>query len=125
MLVKAVIKVESDFDHRALSSKGAMGLMQLMPETASDMHVNDPFDPKSNIMGGTRYLGLLLGQFGGDLLLALAAYNAGPTRVVLAQNTIPPFPETIEYVKKVLRHYKRYRTSAVSSGDRWMKAMAY
>ncbi len=111
LLVRAVIKVESGFDHRAVSSKGAMGLMQLMPETARDMAVDDPFDPRANIMGGTRYLGLLLDRFHGNLRLALAAYNAGPQRVVAARHTVPPLPETENYVKEVLQHYQRYRAS--------------
>ena len=125
MLVKAVIKVESGFDHQAVSKKGAMGLMQLMPETARDMLVRDPFNPEANIMGGTRYLGLLLNRFAGDLKLALAAYNAGPTRVELAQNTVPMIPETISYVERVLRHYHRYRSRAASTqSNTWVKTAA-
>lgn len=108
LLVMAVIKVESNFDHWAISKKGAMGLMQLMPETANDMQVVDPFNPKDNIMGGTCYLGKLLSRFNGDLSLGLAAYNAGPTRVAMAQNTVPSLPETVEYIKKVLQHYQEY-----------------
>ncbi|MDH4321696.1 MAG: transglycosylase SLT domain-containing protein [Desulfobulbaceae bacterium] len=118
MLVKAVIKVESDFDHRAVSKKGAIGLMQLMPETARDLRVHDPFDPKSNIMGGTNYLRQLLSRFDGDLSLGLAAYNAGPQRVVMAQNTVPRLPETLEYIKKVMHHYQRYRGGPIT--NRWL-----
>ncbi len=117
MLVKAVIKVESDFNHQAVSRKGAIGLMQLMPETARDLRVHDPFDPKANIMGGTNYLRQLLSRFDGDLSLGLAAYNAGPQRVVMAQNTVPRLPETLDYIKKVLHHYQRYRGGPIS--NRW------
>jgi len=125
LLVKAVIKVESDFDHRAVSRKGAMGLMQLMPETARDMRVHDPFNARANIMGGTRYLGQLLDRFEGDLRLALAAYNAGPQRVILARYTVPRLPETVNYVKKVLHHYQRYRAGARSSRLYLVDAAAY
>ncbi|MFZ5774642.1 MAG: transglycosylase SLT domain-containing protein [Thermodesulfobacteriota bacterium] len=105
-LVKAVIRVESNFDHRAVSSKGAMGLMQLMPGTASDLNVCDPFDPEANIHGGTCYLRQMLDRFGGDIRLALAAYNAGPGRVEEAMG-IPMIPETQQYVGRVLQHYRQ------------------
>ena len=124
LLVRAVIKVESDFDHRAVSKKGAIGLMQLMPGTARDMRINNPFDPRANIMGGTRYLGRMLSRFDGDLSLGLAAYNAGPTRVAMARNTVPQLPETIRYVKKVMQHYQRYRNGSTSS-NRWLKKINY
>lgn len=109
-LVKAVIKAESDFNPRAVSKMGAKGLMQLMPETIRDMNVSDPFDPKDNIYGGTRYLKKMLNLFNNNLKLALAAYNAGPDRVQQF-GRVPRFPETLAYIKKVLRHYKRYRTA--------------
>ena len=96
-LLKAMIKVESDFDQRAVSAKGAMGLMQLMPQTARDMDVKDPFDPSENIAGGTRYLSLLLDRFKHDVRLTLAAYNAGPERVE-AYGGIPPIEETRAYI---------------------------
>jgi len=106
-LIKAIIKAESDFDHRALSKKGAQGLMQLMPDTADKMEVEDPFDPKENILAGTRYFSLLLKKFKNDKTLALAAYNAGPEEVE-SRNGVPPFPETKKYVKKVLTYYRTF-----------------
>lgn len=102
-LIMAVIKAESDFDPKALSPKGAMGLMQLMPSTAKDFGLADPFDPKENIHGGARYLSIWLKTFG-DIELALAAYNAGPGQVE-ALRKIPPYPETENFVKKVV-YYK-------------------
>ena len=107
-LVKAVIKAESDFDYQAVSSKGAQGLMQLMPETADDMEVADPFNPEENIFGGTRYLSLLLERYDNDKNLALAAYNAGPERVEMYKG-IPPFTETQQFIKRVLYYYKAYQ----------------
>jgi hypothetical protein len=99
-LVRAVIQVESDFDHLAVSSKGAQGLMQLMPDTARRMGVNDAFDARQNIFGGVRYLRLMLDMFQGDVRLAAAAYNAGPNAVV-RYGGVPPFRETRGYVQKV------------------------
>jgi Transglycosylase SLT domain len=107
-LLKAMIKVESDFDQRAVSNKGALGLMQLMPQTALDMDVKDPFDPIENIVGGTRYLSLLLDRFKHDLQMALAAYNSGPQKVE-AYGHIPPFRETQSYVRRVLSAYRLYK----------------
>ncbi len=107
-LIKAVIKAESDFDHKAVSRKGAMGLMQLMPGTASMYRVDNSFDPWSNIEGGVRYLRYLLDQFKGDLPLALAAYNAGEASVQKYNNQIPPYEETQSYVKRVLQYLKKY-----------------
>jgi soluble lytic murein transglycosylase len=106
-LVRAVIKVESDYDPNALSSKGAQGLMQLIPETARDMNVSDPFNPAQNIRGGSRYLRLMLDQFGDDLEMALAAYNAGPS-AVRRYGGVPPFDETRNYVEKVKKFYRHY-----------------
>lgn len=113
LLIKAVIKAESNFDHLAVSRKGAQGLMQLMPATARDMRVDDPFDPKQNIRGGTRYLRKMLNIFHDDTKLALAAYNAGPEKVK-KRGAIPQFPETMDYVQRVLRNYRRYQVSSFS-----------
>ena len=107
-LLKALIKVESDFNPRAVSRAGALGLMQIMPENLSALQIRDPFDPWENIMGGTRYLMLMLQRFRGKLPLALAAYNAGPS-VVERYNRIPPFRETEEYVQKVIEYYHAFR----------------
>lgn len=106
-LIKAVIRAESAFDRRAVSRKGAQGLMQLMPDTAHQMEVADPFDPEENILGGTRYLSLMLERFQNNVQLALAAYNAGPERVEQYRG-IPPFPETRTFVERVLRFYDQY-----------------
>jgi soluble lytic murein transglycosylase len=107
-LVRAVIKAESNFDPGAVSHKGAMGLMQLMPETARDMGVKDPFDPLQNIFGGVRYLKFLMNRFHNSLFLALAAYNAGP-EAVAEHGGIPPFEETNAYLRRVLRYYMKYK----------------
>ena|SRR3989441_509732 len=103
-LIWAVIRVESGFDHRAVSRKGARGLMQLMPETAAILGVRDSFNPRENIHAGARHLRALMERFGYDLPLAIAAYNAGE-KPVLAFRGIPPYPETREYVARVLRLY--------------------
>jgi len=108
-LVKAVIKVESNFNSSAISRKGAMGIMQLMPDTAEGYSVDNPFNPKENIDGGTKYLKKLIEMFGGDLKLALAAYNAGENAVIKYGFRIPPYDETIDYVEKVLMHYNNLK----------------
>jgi soluble lytic murein transglycosylase len=105
-LVKAVIAAESAFDPAALSPKGAMGLMQLMPATADDLGVEEPFHDEQNISGGTRYLRWLYDRYG-DWLRTLAAYNAGP-EAVDRYDGVPPYPETREYVQRVLSYYRRF-----------------
>jgi soluble lytic murein transglycosylase-like protein len=107
-LVRAVIKVESDFDPRAVSPANARGLMQMIPETAERMMVQDSFDPRQNIFGGTRYLRVLANLFNGDIQLTLAAYNAGEG-AVMRYGGIPPYSETQDYVSRVLGFYRSYR----------------
>jgi len=103
-LVSAMIQVESNWNYKVVSRSGAIGLMQLMPATAKAMDVKDPLNPEENIEGGIKYLRYLLDRFNGDLTLAVAAYNAGPTRV-RKYNGIPPIKETRQYVKRVLTIY--------------------
>lgn len=110
-LVRAVIWAESAGDASAVSHRGAVGLMQLMPQTAGEMYVQDPVDPAQNIMGGTRYLRWLANQFGGDMLLTIAAYNAGPD-AVRKYRGVPPFDETRNYCKKVMSYYRQLRAEA-------------
>ncbi len=104
VLVRAIVKVESDFNPNVVSSKGATGLMQLMPATAKLMGVKDIFDPRENIEGGVKYLFYLMNRFS-ELKLVIAAYNAGET-AVRKYNKIPPYKETRNYVKKVLAYQK-------------------
>jgi soluble lytic murein transglycosylase-like protein len=107
-LVIAVIKAESDFNHMAVSRKGAKGLMQIMPSTASLMNLDEPFNPEENITAGTRYLCQMLERFNKNKKLALAAYNAGP-EAVEAYHGVPPFPETQNFIRRVLKYYEKYR----------------
>ena len=109
-LLKALIHVESYFNPKAVSKKGAMGLMQIMPENLEPLDISDPFDPWENIMGGARYLKAMLERFQGQLPLALAAYNAGPTAVEHYKD-IPPYDETQRYVQKVMKLFHIYKKS--------------
>ena len=111
LLIKAIIKAESNFDPTAVSPQGAQGLMQLMPATAKDLQVSNPFDPQENITGGAKYLRFLLDSYGWNLELSLAAYNAGPGKV---RDAITHIPETKTYVSKVLGNYQSYRKRQVS-----------
>jgi soluble lytic murein transglycosylase-like protein len=105
-LLRAVIVVESGFNSRAVSKRGAVGLMQLMPATANRFGVSNPYDPRQNIHGGAQYLKFLIDRFGQDVRLALAAYNAGEEAVERNGGQIPPFSETMAYVPRVLRIYR-------------------
>jgi soluble lytic murein transglycosylase-like protein len=109
-LVRAVIKVESDYDPRAVSYAGARGLMQLMPDTATRLMVRDINDPWENIFGGVRYLRILANIFNGDLELTVAAYNAGE-EAVMRHMGIPPYQQTRDYVVRVSKYYRRYRAA--------------
>jgi soluble lytic murein transglycosylase len=111
-LIKAVIKAESNFDPSAVSRKGAIGLMQLMPATAADLKVSDPYNPRQNIEGGTRYLRYLTGLFDKDLRLVIAAYNAGENAVIRYGRGIPPYRETRDYVNRVIKYLASYRREA-------------
>ncbi len=120
-LALAVAKAESNFDHQAVSPKGAMGVMQLMPQTAKGLGVTNPFDPRQNIDGGIRYLRQLIEQFGGNLTLAVAAYNAGPN-AVRRYGGVPPYPETQTFVRRVLAYWQEFRqklteTTSLSSSE--------
>ena len=104
LLLKSLIAEESNFDPQAVSPKGAAGLMQLMPGTAAELRVEDVFDPRQNVEAGALYLRSLLRRYGGDLALALAAYNAGPEKVDQYRG-IPPYPETLRYVRRVITRF--------------------
>ncbi len=111
LLIKAIIKAESDFDRYAVSRSGARGLMQLMPETARELRVTNSFDPAQNIAGGARYFRKLLDAYDGNLDLSLAAYNAGPGRVA-RNGSVPRIRETRQYVRRVLRNYSAFKKAA-------------
>ncbi len=113
-LIWAVIRTESNFNSTAVSPKGAMGLMQIMPATARAYDIRDPFNPHQNIEGGTKYLRYLLSMFNGDLPLSLAAYNAGENKV-LSYGNIPPFSETRDYVNKVLSFYRYLKDKKIEN----------
>jgi soluble lytic murein transglycosylase-like protein len=112
-LIRAVIKQESGFKENAVSKKGALGLMQLMPATADLLGVEDPFDVEENILGGVQYLRQMIDLYGGNLNKALAAYNAGPNRV---NESIPEIPETVSYIRSVLDYYNQFSKSKESEG---------
>jgi soluble lytic murein transglycosylase-like protein len=111
-LVKAIIRAESCYDRYAVSRVGAKGLMQLMPQTAMKMGVENIFDAEENIQGGIRYFSQMLSEFENDLRIALAAYNAGP-EAVKKYSGIPPYEETIEYVKRVMGYYQQYSAAGL------------
>lgn len=122
--VNSVIKAESNFQSRAISRKGALGLMQLMPRTASQLGVTDPFDPRANVEGGTAYLSQLMDLYHNDAVKALAAYNAGPNRVD-QYHGLPPYMETRAYVARIVRDYnakKRAQMKAQAAADKTKNA---
>jgi hypothetical protein len=123
-LVHAIVKVESDFNPYALSRKGAMGLMQLMPQTALDWNVRNTFNPDENIDGGVKYLRYLIDRYEGNLQLALAAYNAGET-AVKRWGTVPPFAETQNYVQRILKLYKGTGSTATSLSPHYTIFVGY
>jgi len=112
-LIKAVVKAESDFQIRAVSPAGAQGLMQLMPATARELGVTDPFDVDQNIQGGAQYLRRMLDRFNGNVHLALTAYNAGPGTVARYDGKVP-YPETRNYVQRVIRYIEKFSTATVA-----------
>jgi hypothetical protein len=115
-LVRALIKVESNFNPNAVSSKGAMGLMQLMPQTARELHLTNPFDPDQNVDAGVRHLKKLMESYGGDVRLSLAAYNAGAGAVARSSG-IPPFSETRNYVRRITQLYNGGSGSGLLTSD--------
>jgi soluble lytic murein transglycosylase-like protein len=115
--IRAVMRVESDFSPGVVSHAGAMGLMQLMPRTAASMGVRDPFDARQNILGGSRYLRILANKFNGDLVLTIAAYNAGEG-AVMRHRGVPPYSETRRYVQNVLRYYYAFRSASPPAARR-------
>ncbi len=116
-LIAAIIEAESEFNPRAVSRRGARGLMQLMPATAASLGVNNPFDPRENIEGGVRHLRSLMDQFGNNLPLVLAAYNAG-AQAVINHRGIPPYHQTRQYVKRILRRLERDEVKAGEQTNR-------
>jgi soluble lytic murein transglycosylase-like protein len=122
-LIRAVIKVESDYDPRVVSAFGARGLMQLMPSVEQDMGVRDVFDPRDNILGGTRLLRWLANRYDGDLVLTIAGYHAGAGSLKKFGNTVPPYENTRKYLRMVLDRYERYRAEeARARPGPWQRA---
>jgi soluble lytic murein transglycosylase-like protein len=115
-LIRAVIHVESDYDPRVVSSAGARGLMQLMPAVEKDMRVGDVFEPRANILGGTRLLRILANRYDGDLVLTIAAYHAGPGSLARYGNQVPPYTNTRKYLRMVLDRYYKYKAAAERGG---------
>jgi Transglycosylase SLT domain len=122
-LIASVIAVESNFEPKAISRRNARGLMQLLPETAERLGVKDIFDPKQNIDAGTRYLSDLLQRYDNNLVLALAAYNAGPEKISRFGD-VPPYPETISYVRRVKRAYENSRSGVTPKSTQGSKAVS-
>ena len=122
-LITSVIAVESNFEPNAISRRDARGLMQLLPETAAKLGVKDIFDPRENIDAGTRYLGDLLKRYDNNLVLALAAYNAGPEKVAKF-GSVPPYAETISYVRRVKRAYENSKSGEAPSSTRKRKSFS-
>lgn len=116
-LIWAMIKTESNFNSKAISPKGAKGLMQLMPATARAYDVSDPFDPYDNIEGGIRYMRYLLMMFNGNVSLSLAAYNAGEHKVLSYKRNVPPFSETKNYINRVLTYYNYFKYNKSKYGN--------
>jgi len=113
-LIRAVISAESDYDPQVVSSMGAKGLMQLMPSVEQDMGIHNVFDPRENILGGTRLLRVNANRYDGDLVLTIAAYHAGPGSLKKYGNTVPPYAHTRQYLKMVLDRYYQYKEQAAS-----------
>jgi soluble lytic murein transglycosylase-like protein len=122
-LITSVIAVESNFEPKAISRRNARGLMQLLPETAARLGVQDIFDPKENIEAGTHYLSDLLRRYNNDLVLALAAYNAGPEKVDVF-GSVPPYAETISYVRRVKRAYEKSKSGATATPKLQRKSLS-
>jgi soluble lytic murein transglycosylase-like protein len=114
--IRAVIHVESNYDPRVVSSAGARGLMQLMPAVEKDMRVANVFDPRENIMGGTRLLRVLANRYEGDLVLTIAAYHAGPGSLAKYGNQVPPYTNTRKYLRMVLDRYYQYKAASERGG---------
>lgn len=113
-LIEAIVKAESDYDSTALSLKGAQGLMQIMPGTAMDLGLKNPFDPQENLDAGIRHFKKLFTKYSSNLDLALAAYNAGEMSVQ-KYNGVPPYPETIDYIQKIKKYYSQFSTQSNNS----------